>query len=295
MIKYYNRNTGDYETEKVVKQKYLNYIYSSPAAMPFLELVMKKKLFSSLVGGFCNTRLSKRKIPQFIRDFDIDETSFKKGTREFSSFNDFFIRELQENSRPVDMNADALISPCDGKILAYQNIKGDQLFQIKGFIYRLSHLIDDVNLMKRYEGGTCIILRLCPTDYHRFHFIDSGICSKTTAIKGDYYSVSPIALNKIPEVFCRNKREWSILKSDNFGDVLNIEVGATCVGTIVQTYTHDSKVSKGEEKGYFKFGGSTVILIFGKDKIALDQDILEQTKLGYETSVLMGEKIGNSK
>jgi phosphatidylserine decarboxylase len=135
-------------------------------------------------------------------------------------------------------------------------------------------------------------LRLCPTDYHRFHFIDSGIPKENHCIKGHYYSVNPIALKSIPKLFCENKREWSLFKSDNFKDVLHIEVGATCVGSIFQTYSPDTKVNKGDEKGYFKFGGSTTILFFEKDSVKIDSDILDQSKFGFECKVLFGENIG---
>ena len=111
-------------------------------------------------------------------------------------------------------------------------------------------------------------------------------------IPGNYYSVNPIALERIPKLYCQNKREWSVFKSDNFGDILHIEVGATCVGTIIQTYTTNKRVNKGDEKGYFKFGGSTTILLLKKDLVKIDEDIINQTKLGYETMVLMGESIG---
>lgn len=110
--------------------------------------------------------------------------------------------------------------------------------------------------------------------------------------KGDYYSVNPIALKAVSELFCKNKREWSIFNSDNFGDVLCIEVGATFVGSIMQTYVPGKRLKKGDEKGYFKFGGSTTILFFEKGKVKIDKDIIDQTNKGYETSVVLGEKIG---
>jgi len=135
-------------------------------------------------------------------------------------------------------------------------------------------------------------LRLCPTDYHRFHFIDSGICGESLKINGDYYSVNPIALSKVPEIFCRNERQWSIFDTENFGRVLYIEVGATCVGSIIQTYKPKMFVTKGDEKGYFKFGGSTIIIMFKKDKVKIDNEIIYQTQNGFETKVLMGEEIG---
>lgn len=296
MIKYYNRKTKDYETEKVAGDKYLQWTYSSPIGMQFLELLVKKKIFSKIYGTFCDNKRSLKKIHSFIKDFDIDMSESEKSIFEFASFNDFFTRRLKSEARPIDKNIDSLVSPGDGKILAFENIDLDKLVQVKGFTYSLNNLIDNTNISKKFSGGTCLILRLCPTDYHRFHFIDDGICEETVKITGDYYSVNPAALKKIPELFCKNKREWSIFHSENFGDILHIEVGATCVGSIIQTYTPKKPIKRGDEKGYFKFGGSTTILFFEKDKVKIDYDIIEETNKGYESKVFLGEKIGkNSK
>lgn len=156
----------------------------------------------------------------------------------------------------------------------------------------MSELIKNNKISMNFTNGNCLIFRLCPTDYHRFHFIDWGKCEPYNKIKGNYYSVNPISLQNIPKLFCKNKREWSIFHSNNFGNVIYVEIGATCVGSIIQTYNPEKNISKGSEKGYFKFGGSTVILFFEKNKITVDRDILEQTKKGYETKVLLGERIG---
>lgn len=292
MIKYYNRKTKEYETEKVAGDKYLQWTYSSPAGMKFLELVIKKKLFSKIYGSFCDSKRSLSKVHSFIKDFDINMSECEKSIDEFESFNDFFTRRLKDNARPMDKNPDVLISPGDGRLLAFENIDLNRLVQVKGFSYSLNNLINDPGISEKYSGGVCLILRLCPTDYHRFHFVDHGVCEETIKISGDYYSVNPVALESIPELFCKNKREWSLFHSKNFGDILHIEVGATCVGSIIQTYTPDKSITKGDEKGYFKFGGSTTILFFEKDKVEIDRDIIEETNKGYETKVLMGETIG---
>ena len=128
----------------------------------------------------------------------------------------------------------------------------------------------------------------------RFHFIDNGTPLENHFIKGSYYSVNPIATEKIPKLFCQNKREWSLFKSENFGDIIHVEVGATCVGSIIQTYNANSKVYKGDEKGYFKFGGSTTILFFKKDTIEIDEDILKESSKGIECKVSFGETIGHT-
>lgn len=290
IVKYYNRKNNKYCYEKISGKKYLEWIYSSPIGMSILELFVKKKLFSKIYGKYCDTKISKLKIDKFIKEFDIDTSTFVKSN--FNSFNDFFTRKLKKQSRPILNDNNILISPCDGKILAYENIDINNIIQVKGINYSMAELIKDKDLAEKYNHGCCIVLRLCPTDYHRFHFIDSGKCQNTVKIKGYYYSVNPIALNKVKNLFCQNKREVSIFNSDNFKEVLYIEVGATCVGSIVQTYTPNKRVKRGEEKGYFKFGGSTIILFFKKNTVKIDEDILIQTKLGYESSVLLGERIG---
>ena len=292
MIKYYNRKTKQYEIEQVAGDTYLNWTYSSPIGMKFLEMFIKKKIFSKLYGIYCDSHISKKKIDDFIKTFNINITESKASIKDFKSFNDFFTRKLNSNARPIDTNKDTLMSPGDGRLTAYQNIDMNKIVQVKGFTYRLQDLILDDKIASKFSNGTCLILRLCPTDYHRFHFIDSGICDQTKKISGDYYSVNPAALKKIPELFCKNKREYALFHSQNFDDILYIEVGATCVGSIIQTYTPGKTVQKGDEKGYFKFGGSTAILFLKQGTVSIDDDILNQSKKGYETKIIMGEHIG---
>lgn len=292
MIKYYDRKTKTYQTEKVAGEKMIQWTYSSPMGMRLLEAVVKKRMCSSFYGWYLDRRISRRKIHPFVNKFDLDLSIAEKNLREFSSFNDFFYRKLKPSARTIDTHKDAVISLGDGKLLAYEHINLDRLVQVKGITYSLKELIKNQAVASKYKKGTCLILRLCPTDYHRFHFIDSGTCEPSHRIKGSYYSVNPVALQKVEKLFCENKREWSIFHSDHFGDILTIEVGATFVGSIIQTFTPHQRVTRGDEKGYFKFGGSTVLLFFEENKVKIDPDIIKQTKLGYETYVQFGEKIG---
>ncbi|MCR6514903.1 phosphatidylserine decarboxylase [Clostridium sp. LY3-2] len=295
MILVYNRDTKKYEEEKVAGKKYLAWCYESPVGKKVTKMIIKKKLPSKLYGSFCNTKLSRKKIPEFIDDFNIDMDLYAKDACEFKNFNEFFARKLKSTSRPIPEDKNVLISPVDCRLLAYEDIDMNNIVQVKGFKYSLKELLRNDEIAKEYEGGTCLICRLCPTDYHRYHFIDSGVPGEITKIPGSYYSVNPIALDRIPKLFCQNKREWSLFKSDNFGDVIYVEVGATCVGTIIQSYTPFKHVNRGDEKGYFKFGGSTTILFFKKGIVKIDKDIVEQSLLGYETRVLFGEKIGTKR
>lgn len=292
LIKIYNRKTEQYDIEKVAGEGFLNYLYSTQTGRAGLQLLIKRKIYSSFFGFLCNTRISARKIESFIKEYNINREEFVGSVEEFKCFNDFFTRRLKIGERAFDSNPDLFLSPGDGRIRVWQNIDTDNIIQIKGITYSLSELLENAELSRKYQDGTCIVLRLAPVDYHRFHFMDSGICSESIKVKGAYYSVNPIALDSIPQLFCRNKREYSILKSDNFGDVAYIEVGATSVGSIIQSYTPSKPVARGDEKGYFKFGGSTIVLLLEKDAVQIDEEILMQTEIGYEVKVLAGERIG---
>ena len=292
MIKIYNRESKSYEIEKVLGENYIKWTYESPIGKSFLNIFLKRKLFSKLYGFFCDSKRSVKKIDNIINEYNINMNESIKQSKDFKNFNDFFTRKLHPSARPISKNCNDFVSPGDGRLLAFENIDLENIVQVKGFTYSLKELINDDSIADKYQNGTCLVLRLCPVDYHRFHFVDNGTISSNNKIKGNYYSVNPIALSGIKKLFCKNKREWSMLHSDNFGDILYIEVGATCVGTIKQTYTPNTKVSKGSEKGYFKFGGSTVILFLEKNKIKIDSDILSETKKNIETKVKMGETIG---
>jgi phosphatidylserine decarboxylase len=289
-IRYYDRQSGLLKTEKVAGEKWLIWLYNNPVGEATLWALVKRKVVSSLYGNRMDRTSSAKKIEPFVEEFDVDLSTSQK--QEFTSFNDFFTRKLKSNARPVDSGSTVAVSPADGKILAYANI-GNSDFIIKGYRFELVSFLNDARLARRYLEGTLVIIRLAPMDYHRFHFPVSGRVSPVARIEGDYYSVNPLALRKRAEIFCLNKREYTIISSPLFGDVLMAEVGATMVGSIMQTFTGND-VKKGEEKGYFKFGGSTVVLLFEKNKIRIDQDLLIHTSESYETSVREGERIGEA-
>lgn len=292
-IYYIDRKTGEKIQEVVASEKLLRWVFEAKSGNRLLEMLIKRKIFSTIYGKLQDFGFSKRKISSFVKDLNIDMREAQlEDIDEYKSFNDFFIRKLKESARTIVEDKNILTSPTDGRIFAYENIDITSLVQIKGFTYSLEELIHDKNLSLEYKGGICIVVRLNPSDYHRFHFPDGGVPLKSTHIKGSYYSVNPLALKQISKVYCQNKREVTVFKSDNFRDMLITEVGATCVGSIVQTYIPNNSVNRGEEKGYFKFGGSTVIMFLKKDTVKIDSDIIENTNKGYETKILMGERIG---
>jgi phosphatidylserine decarboxylase len=287
-IQFYERESGQLKTEKVAGEKWLVWLYYNPIGEATLWALAKRKLVSVMYGSMMDRPSSTERILPFIDDFSIDMSVARE--QKFDNFNDFFTRKLKADARPIDTNSNTVVSPADGKILAYADISNTDFF-IKGYRFDVSTFLDNPDLAQKYHDGSLLIIRLAPMDYHRFHFPVSGKVSPNTQIDGDYYSVNPLALRKKAEIFCLNKREYTIVSNPVFGDVVVAEVGATMVGSIAQTFK-GTAVNKGEEKGYFKFGGSTVVLLLAKSKIHIDKDLLLNTAKGYETTVKMGERIG---
>lgn len=289
-IFYVDRKTGERLKESVEGEAAIKFLYGQPlVGKTLLELAIKKWM-SKGFGKLQDTRYSAKKIEKFVRKHDIDLSEAEETS--FDSFNAFFTRRLKPASRPIDPFENHLIAPADGRLLVYQNIDIDHVIQVKGIDYALKDLLTDPDLANRYQNGICMVIRLCPTDYHRYHFPFDCEITEEKAIDGKYYSVNPIALEKIPSLYVQNKRAYQVLKSPFFGHVVMMAVGATFVGTIFEHFSVGDRGIRGEEKGYFKFGGSTLILFFESNSVCIDADLIENTHKGLETKVLMGEKIG---
>ena len=289
-IEYINRKTGEKIQEHPPGEVFLKFLYHHPFGRLPLHLLIKRKFLSSLYGKLMNLASSKKKIVPFVEEYSINMNETVKKINEFSSFNDFFSRKLKPESRPL---AEGVVSPADGKAIAFQKISELDCFYVKGRQFSLKEFLADKKLAEKYDNGAMVIIRLAPNDYHRFHFPCDGVPAECVKIKGAYFSVSPYAVSEnFTEVFCENKREYTILRTENKGDVLICPVGATMVGAIIETFEPETKVFKGDEMGYFAFGGSSVVMLFEKGAIDLDKDILENTSKGFETFVEMGEKIG---
>lgn len=289
-IKYINRSTGELITEKPPGENLLKFLYYNPFGKLSLHLLVKRKLISALYGRMKDSPSSVKHIQSFVDDLGIDMTEAVKSIDEFTSFNDFFYRKLKPESRPI---GEGIVSPADAKLIAFENVTDLDSFFIKGNEFTLAKFLKDESLAKKYSNASILIFRLAPNDYHRFHFPYAGYASGVTKINGSYFSVSPYAIHEnFTTVFCENKREHMTLSTADKGDILLVPVGATMVGTIIETYTPDTQVAKGDEMGYFAFGGSTTVMIMDRNKIKIDSDILENTKNKIETAVVMGEKIG---
>jgi len=287
-MKYADRN-GNIIEKNGGQDVLLSFLYKRKLGMMLLLRVIKPK-YSVLMGRILNHRLSKILIWPFIFINKIDMTEYEE--HRFKSFNDFFTREIKPEKRDIDFNPEHFISPCDGKLSVY-SIDESSSFTIKNTSYTMESLLRDKHLADRYKGGILLIFRLTVDDYHRYCYIDNGYKTKNYRIKGVLHTVNPAANDKV-QVYKENSREYTILYSENFGSLLIMEVGALFVGKIVN-YHEEKLVKRGEEKGRFEFGGSTIIVCVQKDKVAIDEDILKNTALGIETIVKMGEKIGKTR
>ena len=266
----------------------LKKLYNTSDGRRLLKL-LTRPFVSKIAGDFMDSVFSKPLIKRFIRSNNIDTSQYIM--KNFRSYNDFFTRKIKPEKRPVDQSADHLISPCDSKLSIY-DIDEKSVFRIKGSRYSLSDLLRNNFLARRYLGGFCMIFRLEVDDYHRYCYIDNGIKTGNTFIKGELHTVNPIALRRY-NIYKRNSREYTVLHTENFGDVVQVEIGAMMVGRITNHHGEHS-FRRGEEKGYFEFGGSTIVLLFERDAVLPDHDILKNSAEGFETVVKFGEKIGVS-
>lgn len=267
----------------------MKFLYYNPLGTPILRL-MTSRWVSKLAGRYLDGRLSRRKIKKYIKKHGIDMSQFIE--EDYKSFNAFFTRRIKPELRPFDYEPNALVSPCDAKLSVY-NITPDSTFNIKGFDYTTEKLLGgNKELASKFDGGLCLVFRLTVTDYHRYFFFDGGSAEGNTFIKGRLHTVQPAALGK-RRVFTENCREYTVLHTDNFGDAVQVEVGAMMVGRIVND-VKSGRFERGEEKGRFEFGGSTVVLLLQKDVAVLDDEFFVNTERDGETVVRCGEKIGNA-
>ncbi|MGB0524760.1 MAG: phosphatidylserine decarboxylase [Flammeovirgaceae bacterium] len=289
-IRYIDRETGLEKVEIPPGEAFLKFLYHHPFGGLALNVLVKRKFLSETYGRMMNGANSTKRIKPFVDRLGIDMSESLKSIDEFASFNDFFYRKLKPNLRPIQ---EGIVSPGDGKVIAFESIGDVNEFFVKGTKFTLKAFLANDALAKKYQDSSMFIIRLAPNDYHRFHFPYSGLASQPYKIKGAYFSVSPYALAaNFTKVFCENKREFTILKTHDKGDILISPVGATMVGSIVETYQSNTEVAKGDEMGYFAFGGSTIVLLVDRQQVQIDADILANTKKGMETSIRMGERMG---
>jgi len=235
---------------------------------------------------------SKKKIEPFIAAFHVDSSEFEM--QDFQSFNDFFIRKLKQEKRPIVQDPLKAVLPADGRYFVFPDLSRASFFYVKSQQFDLSSFLQDPPMARRFSRGSMVIARLCPTDYHRFHFPCEGVPESSLPIEGALFSVNPIALRKKLSILWENKRMVTEIETTRFGTLLFVEVGATCVGSIHQTFVPGHLVGKGAEKGFFSFGGSCIVLLFERGRIQFEEDLVRNSENGLETKALFGSSLGSA-
>lgn len=292
-VKYFSRVTGKVEEEQVYGAEAVHWLYESPVARILTPLICRAPL-SKAYGELQNSSWSRSKIAPFIKQFSIPIEDFLPETGTYKNFNDFFIRQFRVGKRQFIQNKNEMAAFAEARYFGYESMTSDQRIPVKGNFLSAESLLANAKWASTFRDGPLLLARLCPVDYHRFHFPDSGKIIEDYRIHGLFHSVNPLALKAKPEIFIQNERHVTILDTENFGKLAYIEVGAICVGKIIQSKKLFSGMSfiKGEEKGYFLFGGSTVIVLGEKGMWAPSSDILENTLKGLETYIHLGTPVG---
>jgi len=293
-IVYYDRYLQRECVEKVYGDKFLRWTYGTLGGRIALTTMVKRAWFSHWYGWRMDQAKSAEKIPSFVDEYELDPAEFRLSVGEFNNFNEFFYRQLNPEARPIDSGSNSVVFPADGRHLCIPDIsQADGLF-VKGEMFGLADLLGDPQLADRYASGSLVLSRLCPVDYHRFHFPVAGVAGAAHLLNGPLFSVNPIALVQNIQILAKNKRCLTRLQTEQFGEVLLLEIGATCVGGICQTYAPDTDVLKGSEKGYFKFGGSSTMTIFEPGRVQFAPDLLHHSEQHRELYARVGDRMGSA-
>ena len=275
------------KVEKETKQDLLlREIYTSPVGRGIMKLFVNP-IISKVGGLVLNSRLSTLLIPSFIKNNGIDLEDYVD--QYYNSYNEFFMRQIKKEKRPIDDSEDTIISQSDGKVSVYP-VSDKLVVTIKNSNYTVTSLLRNKELAKQYRGGYLVIVRLTVDDYHRYCYPVDGCKGKNIHIKGILHTVNPIA-NDYVKIYKENSREYTVIKTQKFGDIIQMEVGALMVGKI-SNYHQELEVTKGQEKGRFEFGGSSIVLLLDSHRVKIDNELLINTKSGYETMMRMGQAIG---
>ena len=292
LIRYFDRYSRTVKTEKIYGEAWMRLIYGNPLGRMALWLLVRRSLFSHLYGLKMKKPVSALRILPFITEYNLDVDEFAKSAFAYKTFNEFFCRALKPSARPIAPGSNVAVFPADGRHLAFPDVTLATGFYVKGATFTPAELLGAEG--ERFAGGAMLISRLCPTDYHRFHFPVSGEVAETKSTPGWLYSVSPLALRRNLRYLLENKRETTLIESPDFGTVAMVEIGATNVGSILQSGSPHQSVKKGDEKGLFSFGGSCVVTFFQRGRIVFDADIVAQSEACLETYARMGDRLGEA-
>ena len=289
-IYYFDRRTGQVEEELVYRRGFMDFMYGTRLGLWLTGSLFKRPLFTKVYTLDRRSARSRHTIDGFVERYQLDPGEFVRPVTAYRSFNDFFKRRLKATARPIERDPERLIAPGDGKLLALPVERG-RFYPVKGHAVSLSGLVGGERMASSFQGGWCLILRLCPPDYHRYCFVDNGTFGPTQHLGGSHYSVSLLAQRLQLPIFTENHRTFCLVHTHSFGTVLQMEVGSFSVGKIALHNWQGGRCRRGQEKGWFEFGASTLIVLVGPDRVTIDADILEHSRQHTETLVRLGEGI----
>jgi phosphatidylserine decarboxylase len=288
-----DRASGDIHTESVLAEGLMRWFYETRLGWLCGAPVFGLKWASAAAGWWQRRGWTRSRIRPFAARFGIDLSELAAPVDSFPSFDAFFTRRLQAEARPFQSQPQTLCAPADGKILVFPDLSSGTDFPVKGARMTAAALLADSARGASFAGGAALVVRLAPPDYHRFHFFDDGTAAPTRGIRGRFHSVNPIALCRLPDLLSLNQRAVTEVDTEHFGRVTQVEIGAFAVASIVQTH-HPGPVRRGQEKGFFQFGGSSLVLLFQPGKVSFDADLIRDSSLGLEVQVAAGERVGSA-
>lgn len=282
---YYDRN-GQLIKKPLLSEKGMRFLYTDVFGRVILK-IMTSVTAANLERAFLGSPFSSLIIDSFIKKNGIDMSDYVP--QKYRCFNEFFTRKVKEGKRTICSDPKTLITPSDGRVSVYK-IDKDSCFEIKNSTYSVQSLLRSKKLSKYYEGGYFVLIRLCVDNYHRYCYAADGVKGIDRRIDGYLHTVNPIVYD-FAKVYTENTRQYCVIDTGDF-NMVQMEIGAMGVGRITNHELFEADVKKGEEKGFFEFGGSSIALLVPKGKVIIDNDLLENTAAGYETAVKYGEKIG---
>ena len=296
-IRFWHRANKQIQIEKVYGDQFIKLLYASPLGKLTGKL-FANRYFSQIYGYLQDQPSSHKKVKPFIEKFSIPIHEYEKGSRpsetieeSYATFNEFFIRKFKIGQRPFINQSTEMPAFAEARYVGFESVSPSTTFPVKGKHLTAQGILANPEISKIFEGGPLMVARLCPVDYHRYHYPDSGKILEHYMVDGKYDSVNPLALQLKSEILIDNQRQVSILQTENFGRIAYVEVGAICVGKIVQSHPWNKPFMRGEEKGYFLFGGSTVVILGEKGAWKPAEDIIKNTADGIETYVKLGDLV----
>jgi phosphatidylserine decarboxylase len=292
-LTYYDRHSGEQQSERVFAAGFLYWSYNSRVGRTLTRWVFAQPLVSKAIGWLARRRWSRRWIEPFARHMNVDPREARDQLESYSCFNDYFVREYAQSLTKASTPSTACVAPSDGKLLILPDLDPCESIRIKRSMFNLQALLGSKHLGTWFAGGTAVICRLGLADYHHFHFPVDGVPQQAQAIQGKLYAGGPYGWRWPTSFYAENYRMVTLINSDLFGIVAQIEIGAFTVGSIRQQYDPGQRVNRGDKKGYFELGGSTIVLIFPAGTVKIDSDLCSHSEQQIETNIRIGESIGS--